>query len=357
LHAVILAGGRGTRFWPLSTGRRPKQLLRILGQRTMIQETADRLTPLVPSERRWVVTGTEHAVEVARQLPSLRSAQLLVEPEGRNTAPAIGLAARYIAARDPEAIMVVLPADHVIRDPAAFQRALAAGAQAAALHPVLITLGVPPTRGETGYGYIERGARAAEFEGQVLYEVAGFREKPDSDTAARYFAGGNHAWNAGVFLFRAGIIEEEIAAHLPELARELRDPDLMLPGDRGARALAEVYRRVPSISIDYGVLERSKRTWVLPVDCGWNDVGSWSALGEVRVPDSEGNVVVGEATVLDSRNVLVHAAEGPLVALLGVEDLVVVSTRDAVLVCPRARAQEVRKLVEELERRGRQDLI
>jgi mannose-1-phosphate guanylyltransferase len=191
----------------------------------------------------------------------------------------------------------------------------------------------------------------------VLHEVAAFREKPDPETAAKYFASGNHAWNAGVFLFRAAVINEEIATHLPELAHELANPDLTQPGERGARALAEVYRRAPSISIDYGVLERSKRTWVMPVDCGWNDVGSWSALADVRTPDAEGNVVVGDAILLDSRNVLVHAAEGPLVALLGVEDLVVVSTRDAVLVCPRDRAQEVRKMVEELARRGKQDLI
>jgi mannose-1-phosphate guanylyltransferase len=357
LHAVILAGGRGTRFWPLSTGRRPKQLLRILGERTMIQETAERLLPLVPSERWWVVTAAEQAVEVARQLPALRSAQLLAEPVGRNTAPAIGLAARHIAARDPEALMVVLPADHVIRDPGAFRGALAAGARAAAAHPVLVTLGIPPTRPETGYGYIERGASAGEFEGQVLYEVVAFREKPDPETAARYVAGGRHAWNAGVFLFRARVVSEEIQAHLPELAQVLGDPALTQPGERGAQALSRAYERAPSISIDYGVLERSARTWTLPVDCGWNDVGSWSALGEVRTPDAEGNVVVGEAVLLDSRNVLVHAAEGPLVALLGVEDMVVVSTRGAVLVCPRGRAQEVRKLVEELERRGRQDLI
>jgi mannose-1-phosphate guanylyltransferase len=311
----------------------------------------------VPTERLWVVTGTEHAIEVARQLPSLRSAQLLVEPEGRNTAPAIGLAARHIAARDPGAIMVVLPADHAIGDPAAFQQALRAGAEAAAKHPVLITLGVKPTRAETGYGYIERGARVAEFDGQVLHEVAAFREKPDPETAAKYFASGNHAWNAGVFLFRAAVINEEIATHMPDLAHGLSEPDLTQPGERGARALAEVYRRAPSISIDYGVLERSKRTWVMPVDCGWNDVGSWSALADVRTPDAEGNVVVGDAILLDSRNVLVHAAEGPLVALLGVENLVVVSTRDAVLVCPRDRAQEVRKMVEELARRGKQDLI
>ena len=172
LHVVILAGGRGTRFWPLSTGKRPKQLLRILGERTMIQETAERLQPLVPSERLWVVTGTEHAVEVARQLPVLRSAQLLVEPQGRNTAPAIALAARFIVARDPEAVMVVLPADHVIRDAVAFRQALVAGARAASAHQVMITLGVRPTRPETGYGYIERGAQTGEIDGQALYEVA-----------------------------------------------------------------------------------------------------------------------------------------------------------------------------------------
>jgi mannose-1-phosphate guanylyltransferase len=356
LHVVILAGGRGTRFWPLSTAKRPKQLLKILGQRTMIQETAERLSPLVPNDRFWVVTGKEHAVEVARQLPELRSAQLLVEPQGRNTAPAIALAAKHIAARDPQAVMIVLPADHVIRDAEAFRQALVAGARAASAESVLVTLGVTPTRAETGYGYIERGDRAGEYVGQVFYRVAAFREKPDPETAARYAAGKLHAWNAGVFLFRAEVLLEEIATHLPALAAAFGDHELLAPGARGARALAAAYAQAESISIDYGVLERSARTWMLPVDCGWNDVGSWSALGEVRTPDPAGNVVVGEAVLLDAKNTLVHAAEGPLVALLGVEDLVVVSTRDAVLVCPRSRAQEVRKMVEELERRGREDL-
>ena len=359
LHAVILAGGKGTRFWPLSTARRPKQLLRIAGEGTMIQETARRLLPLVPPARLWVVTAAEQAAEVARQLPQVPAAQLLIEPQGRNTAPAIALAARQVAAADPEAILAILPADHAIGDPTAFRRALAAAAEVAARHPVLVTLGVTPTRPETGYGYIERGVPAVEFDGMSFYEVAGFREKPDRETARRYVEGGKHAWNAGVFVFRASVIWDEIAAHLPDLARALAAPDLV-GGDaaRRAAALGAAYARIEPISIDYGVLERSRRTWVVPVDCGWNDVGSWSALHDVLPRDASGNVLMGDAVLVDTRNAVVHGeASAPLVALIGMEDVVVIATPGAVLVCPRDRAQEVRGIVDELARRGRTDLL
>ncbi len=359
LHAVVLAGGKGTRFWPLSTGRRPKQLRRIAGEGTMIQETAGRLAPLVPPSRLWVVTAAEQAAEVARQLPRSPRRSSSSSRAGSNTAPAIALAARHVAAADPEAIIAVLPADHAIRDPDAFRRALAAAAAVAARHPVLITLGITPTRPETGYGYIERGARAAEVEGMVFYEVAAFREKPDRETARGYLAGGRHAWNAGVFVFRASVIWDEITAHLPDVARALAGSDL-IAGDaaRRAQALGAAYAGLQPISIDYGVLERSRRTWVVPVDCGWNDVGSWSALHDVLPRDAAGNVVVGDAVLVETRNAVVHAQEtAPLVAVIGMEDVVVIATPEAVLVCPRDRAQEVRAIVDELARRGRTDLL
>ena len=356
LHGVIMAGGRGTRFWPLSTTRRPKQLLRIVGERTMIQETAARLAPLIPAERLWVVTGAEQAAEVARQLPALELARLLVEPVGRNTAPAIGLAARHLAARDPEAVMAVLPADHAIADPAAFRDALSAAAAAARAHPVLVTLGVTPTRPETGYGYVERGEEAGSFGGRPLYRVAAFHEKPDRATAERYVAGGRCDWNAGIFVWRASVILDEIAAHLPELAHELAALAPRAIGAGAASPLAAAYDRIQGISIDYGVLERSARIWVLPVDCGWNDVGSWSALYDVRPADAAGNVLGGEAVAIDAAGSLVES-EGPLVALVGVRDVVVIAAPGAVLVCARERAQDVLKVVEELERRGRRDLL
>jgi mannose-1-phosphate guanylyltransferase len=358
LHGVIMAGGRGTRFWPLSTRARPKQLLSIAGRRTMIQETFDRLEPLVPPSRLWVVTGAGEAGEVARQLPKLDPAQLLVEPVGRNTAAAIALAARQVAARDPRAVMAVLPADHAIADPAAFRAALGAAARAAAEHPVLVTLGIAPARPETGYGYIERGGVTLRAGGHTFYSVARFREKPDRATAERYLAGGEHHWNAGVFVWRVETILEEIATHLPELARELGASGITSPERaEAAAAVAHAYGRIEGISIDYGVLERSTRTWVLPVDCGWNDVGSWSALFDIRSPDAEGNVLAGDVLAIDARDSLVEGVEGTLVALVGVRDLVVIAARGAFLVCARDHAQDVRRVVEELERRGRDDLL
>ncbi len=356
LHAVIMAGGRGTRFWPLSTSRRPKQLLPIVSERTMIQETAARIRPLVPAERTWVVTGADQAEEVARQLAFLDPDRILVEPVGRNTAPAIGLAAVHLLARDPAAVMAVFPADHAIGDAEAFRAALSAAARAAAEHETLVTLGVTPSRPETGYGYIESGPAAATIAGLTCHEVAAFREKPDLETARRYVEGGRHAWNAGIFVWRASVIREEIAAHLPALARALADPALVRGGAAAEAALAAAYAAIEPISIDYGVLERSRRIWMLPVDCGWNDVGSWTALYDVRPRDAAGNVVAGDVVLADTRNAVVHAG-GPLVALVGVEDLIVISTPEAVLVCARDKAQDVRKIVLELERRGRTDLL
>ncbi len=356
LHAVIMAGGRGTRFWPLSTTRRPKQLLPIVSERTMIQETWERIAPLVPRERTWVVTGREQAAEVARQLSFLPEDQLLVEPVGRNTAPAIGLAAAHLLRRDPDAVMVVLPADHAIGKVETFRAAIAAAAQAASERSMLVTLGITPTRPETGYGYIERADASAEFAGLTFYDVSAFREKPDRETAERYVAGGGHAWNAGVFIWQAATIRDEMATHLPALARELSAPALLAGGSEAASALALAYDRIGAISIDHGVLEHSRRIWMLPVDCDWNDVGSWTALYDIRTKDENGNVIIGNAVLADTRNALVHAG-GPLVALVGIEDVVVISTPDAVLVCRRDQAQEVRRIVEELERRGRKDLL
>jgi mannose-1-phosphate guanylyltransferase len=356
LHAVIMAGGRGTRFWPLSRSRRPKQLLPIVSERTMIQETAARVRQLVPAERTWVVTAAELADEVAQQLAFLDRDRILIEPVGRNTAPAVGLAAAHLLARDPAAVMAVLPADHAIADEAAFRAALAAAATAAAQHGRLVTLGVTPSRPETGYGYIESGPVATRIAGLSCHEVVAFREKPDLDTAQRYLADGRHAWNAGIFVWRADIIRDEIAAHLPVLAGALADPALVAGGARAAAALAAAYAALEPISIDYGVLERSRRIWMLPIDCGWNDVGSWTALYDVRPRDAAGNAVAGEVVLADARNSVVHAG-GPLVALVGVEDLIVISTPDAVLVCARDKAQDVRQVVGELERRGRTDLL
>lgn len=357
LHAVIMAGGRGTRFWPLSTRRHPKQLLRITSERTMIQETAARLTELLPPERIWVVTGAQEAPELRAQVPEIPGAQILVEPVGRNTAPCIGLAAGHVRRRDPDAVMAVLPADHHIADPDTFRAALEAGYEAVRDQPVLLTLGMAPTAPETGYGYIQRGVAVGTYGGFEVFEVDRFREKPDRETATRLVEGGDHDWNAGIFMWRAGVIEEEIARYLPELGAALEPIGVALDqGGDATSALAEAYERIDGVSIDYGVLERSDRVRVLPCAFGWSDVGSWAALLDLLERDGDGNARSGEALFVDSRNVLA-VTDDRLVATVGVSDLVVVVAGQAVLVCPRDRAQDVRQAVQGLEDGGREDLL
>jgi len=342
-----MAGGSGTRFWPRSRARVPKQLLPILGGRSMLAETCARIAPVVGRDRVLIVTGRTHARAVRAALPRLPAANVLVEPAGRNTAAAIALAALHVARVAPEAVMVVLPADHAIGDLPVFRADVGLALDVAARTGALVTIGVRPTHPETGYGYIRPGAAVAGARGRVAW-VDAFVEKPDRARAERLLAERRALWNAGIFAWRVSSILAELRANLPAVVRPLEAA--VAAGTR--RALTAAYRRVPSISIDYGVLERARRVAVVRARFRWSDVGSWAALAALWGGNGEGgNALRGRTVPIDSHGCLVDSPQR-LVALVGVRDLVVIDANDAVLVCRKDRAQDVRLVVEELRRRG-----
>jgi mannose-1-phosphate guanylyltransferase/mannose-6-phosphate isomerase len=354
LYAVILAGGSGMRFWPLSRELYPKQLLKVLSDRTLIQQTVHRVRPIVPGERIVVVTGAGHAEAIRFQLDDpggVRKENILAEPVARNTAAAIGWAATEIRRRDPEGIMLVMPADHVIPDEAEFRRATALAVRLARTGR-LVTFGIKPTRPETGYGYIRAiKGKPLLTQGRLkALAVTSFTEKPDRATAKRYLRSGRFYWNSGIFVWRAEAILKEMVAALPALSRGLTRLGAALGTPIEAQALDRFYRRAETISIDHGVLQRTRRAAVIPAPFRWSDVGNWSALDEVAKKDRAGNVRIGPIVDLGSRDSILYG-EQRLVATIGLRDMVVVDTADATLVCPKDRAQEVKQIVEVLRRR------
>jgi mannose-1-phosphate guanylyltransferase len=358
LYAVIMAGGIGSRLWPRSRSATPKQFLDLVGEQSMLGETVDRIRPLVPLERILVVTGQEHRDTVLGQVPGLPGGNILVEPAAKGTAPCIGLAAVALLARDAEAIMAVFPADHVIADAAGFRRAIAAAAQVAT-GGHLVTLGIAPDRPETGYGYIQRGTLLGTYDEQPVFHVVRFAEKPDEDRARAFVQSGEYYWNGGIFIWRAATILGEMATFLPDLHGELQSVGRVWGTDDCLPTLQAAWQRVPQTTIDYGVMEKAGDVVTVPVDIGWNDVGSWAALSALLEAGADGNVVRGAGRVLapGSRGCYLYASGGRLVAAVGLEDFVVVDTPDALLICPKDQAQAVRDVVQELQEQGLQEYL
>jgi mannose-1-phosphate guanylyltransferase len=362
-HAVILGGGRGTRFWPRSRTRTPKQLLNIMGSESMLQQTVRRLLPVFPAARMWVVTNEQQAPRVERQVPTISPGHILAEPEGRSTAAAIGLAAIHLvkASRAADALMAVLPADHYIANAPKYRRIVRAALQVAARGPNLVVLGIPPRHAETGYGYIERGARAARARGWQMYQVRRFIEKPTAQRAKEYVASGRYLWNAGMFFWRASTFLKHLEEFLPDTYSRLRKLAEYVGTPRYDALLQRVYPRMENISVDYAIMEPATRrpaqnVFVLPAEVGWSDIGSWAAVYELLAKKAGENVCAGAHVAWDARGNFLWSPE-KFVAAIGVRDLVVVETRQALLLCPRNRAQEVGKVVQWLEKSGHKGLL
>lgn len=358
LYAVILAGGSGTRFWPLSREATPKQLLRVFGDRTMIQQTTGRLEGLVPDRNIYIVTGQRYAYDIRRQMGEVLDAEklhILLEPEGRNTAPAIGLAAVHINRTDPEAVMVVMPSDHVILNDTKFREVIAEAGGLAA-RGYLTTIGIVPNRPETGFGYIQKGAPIHKAPGVASFRVKRFVEKPDLSKAETYLSSGNYFWNSGIFIWRAADILKEIKRQMPDLHRGLAQIAAAIGKKNEQGVTDSVFKTLRSVSIDYGVMEHAPEVAVIPAEMGWSDVGSWRALDEISEKDGSGNIISGNVIDIQSRDSIIHAGKR-LIATIGLDNVVVVDTPDATLICSKEHTQDVKKIVDALRGKGSGELL
>jgi mannose-1-phosphate guanylyltransferase len=353
LHAIIMAGGSGTRFWPKSRRDRPKQLLRLAGESTMLQQTVARIRPLVPLDRIAIITGSDQAEATRTQLPELPAGNVFAEPCPRDTAPCVALAAGLIAKRDPGGTMIVMPADHVIEPPEAFRTTVQAAASLVDEdHRALVTFGITPTRPETGYGYIERGALLETRRGVPVYRVIQFREKPTRPAAEEFLAAGNFVWNSGIFVWRAQTILDELRAHRPRLATGLEPILRALGTPREREVLSRHFPHLERIPIDKAVMEHATNVRVLEVPYVWNDVGDWRALASLLERDATGNAVQGHVITRDTTNSIVISDDGGLVATLGIDDLVVVHSGRATLVARKDQLDKLKSLVEGLDAAG-----
>jgi len=354
-YAVIMAGGAGTRLWPISRERLPKPALRLYSEKSMFQIAVARLAPLFTPQQVIVVAGAAHSAVLAEQVPEIPKENFILEPEGRGTASAIALTAVHLAARDPEAVMAVLTADHFIGNETAFREAVAAALKAAK-RDRLVTLGISPEFPSTEYGYIQQGDLVDEIEGFRVLEARRFVEKPDQERAAEMVRSGNYAWNSGMFIWKVSVILEEFARQMPELYDQINQIGKSINTSAYDETLAEIWPKIRKQTIDYGIMEGARGVVVLPVTMQWTDVGNWNSLKALLPVDARGNTVRGDSLLMDCSGTLVLGGQ-KLIAGIGLEDLIVVDTPDALLICRKDRVQDVRKIAEKLKAAGRLDLI
>ncbi len=355
MYALIMAGGVGSRLWPRSRKQSPKQLLNLTAEKTMLQEAVGRLEPLFRPEQIFIVTGADYVPAMREQVPALPAENYIVEPAGHGTAPCIGLAAIYLQRLDPEAVMAVLTADHFIKKQETFQQALAV-AERMARQGHLVTLGIKPTLPSTGYGYILRDEKLGDIENMEAYRVKRFTEKPDLPTARKFLATGRYYWNSGMFIWRVADIMNEFRRQMPRLYEQLKEIDAAIGTAQAQEALERVWQDVENQTIDYGIMEGARDVAVIPVDIGWSDVGSWASLLDILPGDEDGNVITGRHLNIDTQDTLVYSPNR-LVATIGLKNMIVVDTGDALLICPKNRAQDVKKIVNELKARGEENYL
>lgn len=353
LYALIMAGGGGTRLWPLSRKNRPKQLLPLVEERSMFRASVERLIPILSAEHVFVVTGQDQVAQLQADAPEIPTTNFIMEPFGQNTGPAVGLATMHIQHRDPDAAIAVVTADHHIADEAKFRRVITAAAEQA-LEGFIVTLGISPSFPATGYGYIRRGAVLTQQGEFQIYHADGFTEKPVLEKATEFVLSGLYSWNSGMFIFRAQQIEEEYARQQPEMHQLLQTIRAAIGTEDYATALAEHWPQMPRLSIDYAVMEHAERMAVIPVDMGWSDIGSWATLYEVLAGDSAGNVTRGANGTphihIDTQDSLIFSKR--MVATIGLKDIIIVDTDDVLLICHRDRSQDVRQIVDQLKQSG-----
>lgn len=353
IYGVIMAGGVGSRLWPRSREASPKQMLHIMGEGTMIQNTVARLQPLIPPERILIVTNRQQIDGLSEQVPAIPPENFIAEPFGRNTAPCIGLAACAVMRQNDDGVMIVLPADHHIENVREFQNRLRVAAEVATSRGGLVTLGIRPTRPETGYGYIQWSEDRRGIEGfyeQGVRKVRTFAEKPDATTAERFLKSGDFLWNSGMFIWKAGTIMESFEKWLPDLYRQLREIDEASGEPRYDQHLESVYQRITPISIDYGVMEKAREVYVLQCEFGWSDVGSWDETYRLSRKDSDDNLLQGEVVAIDTTGSFVQSSDR-MIATIGMKNVIVIDTPDALLICDKGRTQEVQKVVDYLRRK------
>ncbi len=354
--AVIMAGGRGERFWPRSRMARPKQFLNLIGEKSMLQLTVERLEGLIGITDTYVVAAADFKDIILEQVPSLPAENVIVEPFGRDTAAAIGLAAMILGRKNPQEVMIVLPADHYIGNVGEFQKVLWSAVTAAAQGDNVVTLGITPRSPETGYGYIHRGELEGVTGGISTYKALQFMEKPNYERALEFLSSGDYFWNSGMFVWRIDLIRSMIDKYIPQLAAGLQDIESRLDTDAYTKTLEAVYAVLPRVSVDYGLMEHADNVLLIPCDFGWDDIGNWAALDRYAAKDELGNVLLGEGVMLDTANTYV-VSEERTVALVGVDDLIIINDQDSLLVCHKSRVQEIKRVVQALKEKGLEHLL
>lgn len=353
MYAAIIAGGSGTRLWPKSRQDKPKQFQALYTESTMLQDTVRRLDPLIPQDNIFVIAGRSHERIICEQLPWINPANVIGEPMGKDTAPAVGVIATIIHHRDPDAVILISPADHVILKEMEFRNILKAAEQVASEGQNIVTIGIKPTAPETGYGYIQMSENMRHVDGIEVREVVSFKEKPDLATAEEYVSSWSYVWNSGMFVWSAKTILNLFEAHSPEIHKLLMQYGQAIDTPDESAVFEQIYNDFPRISVDYAILESASNISVIPASIGWSDLGSWYSLREIKIPDTHGNVVIGEHVGIDTHSCLVHGERGRLIATIGLDNLVIVDTDDALLLLPVGRSQEIKTLLDEIKKHGK----